>query len=151
MQRFMPDSYVPESALQLLSCAPAMTLVTLDKIVRRFGADPILDGLSLRVDEGDRIGVVGDNGAGKTTMARILAGSDEPELGQRNPRNHLRTAYGEQMPAMPANTTPVRASDAPSTTDPVVSAPRPIKPSAARPPAAMPASEARVNAATRNV
>ncbi|MFT4515321.1 MAG: ATPase subunit of ABC transporter with duplicated ATPase domains, partial [Planctomycetota bacterium] len=42
-----------------------MTLVTLDKIVRRFGDFPILDGLSLRIDEGDRIGVVGDNGAGK--------------------------------------------------------------------------------------
>ena len=82
-----------------------MTLVTLDKIVRRFGADPILDGLSLRVDEGDRIGVVGDNGSGKTTMARILAGCDEPELGRRNPRKNLRVAYGEQMPVMPGGTT----------------------------------------------
>ena len=69
-----------------------MTLVTLDKIVRRFGADPILDGLSLRVDEGDRIGVVGDNGAGMTTMARILAATDEPELGQLNPLKNLRVA-----------------------------------------------------------
>lgn len=82
-----------------------MTLVNLDKIVRRFGQDPILDGLSLRVDEGDRIGVVGDNGAGKTTMVRILAGVDEPDLGQRNTRNHLRIAYGAQMPAMPEGTT----------------------------------------------
>ncbi|HEX6813345.1 MAG TPA: ABC-F family ATP-binding cassette domain-containing protein [Planctomycetota bacterium] len=82
-----------------------MTLVTLDKIVRRFGADPILDGLSLRVDEGDRIGVVGDNGAGKTTMVRILAGVDDQDLGQRNTRRDLRIAYGAQMPAMPPGTT----------------------------------------------
>jgi ATP-binding cassette subfamily F protein 3 len=82
-----------------------MTLVNLDKIVRRFGQDPILDGLSLRVDEGDRIGVVGDNGAGKTTMVRILAGVDEPDLGQRNPKNGLRIAYGAQMPTMPKGTT----------------------------------------------
>ena len=82
-----------------------MTLVTLDKVVRSFGAEPILDGLSLRVDEGDRIGVVGDNGAGKTTMVRILAGVDEPDLGQRNPRRDLRIAYGAQMPAMPKGTT----------------------------------------------
>ncbi|MBX3464029.1 MAG: ABC-F family ATP-binding cassette domain-containing protein [Planctomycetes bacterium] len=82
-----------------------MTLVTLEQIVRRFGEDPILDGLSLRVDEGDRIGVVGDNGAGKTTMARILAGVDEPDLGQRNARNGLRIAYGAQMPPMPQGTT----------------------------------------------
>ena len=84
---------------------PTMTLVNLDKIVRRFGEDAILDGLSLRVDEGDRIGVVGDNGAGKTTMVRILAGVDEADLGQRNTRNNLRIAYGAQMPAMPKGTT----------------------------------------------
>jgi ATP-binding cassette subfamily F protein 3 len=82
-----------------------MTLVTLEKIVRRFGEYPVLDGLSLRVDEGDRIGVIGDNGAGKTTMVRILAGVDEPDLGQRNPRKDLRIAYGAQMPKMPAGTT----------------------------------------------
>lgn len=81
-----------------------MTLVTLDKIVRRFGDFPILDGLSLRVDEGDRIGVVGDNGAGKTTMVRILAGVDHADLGQRNGRKSLRIAYGAQMPAMPTGT-----------------------------------------------
>lgn len=82
-----------------------MTLVTLDKIVRRFGDVAILDGLSLRIDEGDRIGVVGDNGAGKTTMVRILAGVDDADLGQRNPRRNLRIAYGAQMPAMPKGTT----------------------------------------------
>ena len=82
-----------------------MTLVTLDKIVRRFGEEAILDGLSLRVDEGDRIGVVGDNGAGKTTMVRILAGVDDCDTGQRNTRNGLRIAYGAQMPAMPKGTT----------------------------------------------
>jgi len=82
-----------------------MTLVSLDKIVRRFGDEAILDGLSLRLDEGERLGVVGDNGAGKTTLIRILAGIDEPDHGQRLPRNHLRIAYGAQMPKMPAGTT----------------------------------------------
>ena len=60
-----------------------MTLVTLENVSRRFGEFPVLEGLSLRVDEGDRIGVVGDNGAGKSTMVRILAGVDEADLGQR--------------------------------------------------------------------
>ncbi|MGE3173729.1 MAG: ABC-F family ATP-binding cassette domain-containing protein [Planctomycetota bacterium] len=82
-----------------------MTLVTLEKIRRRFGEFPVLDGLSLRVDEGDRIGVIGDNGAGKTTMVRILAGAEEADTGQRNCRKDLRIAYGAQMPAMPRGTT----------------------------------------------
>ena len=82
-----------------------MTLVSLEKITRRFGDFPVLDGLSLRVDEGDRTGVVGDNGAGKTTMIRILAGVDEADSGNRNCRRQLRVAYGAQMPAMPQGTT----------------------------------------------
>ncbi len=82
-----------------------MTLCTLVDVVRSFAAEPVLDGLSLRVDEGDRIGVVGDNGAGKTTMVRILAGADEPDRGQRNPRADLRVAYGEQMPKIAPGTT----------------------------------------------
>ena len=82
-----------------------MTLVSLEKITRRFGDFPVLDGLSLRVDETDRVGVVGDNGAGKTTMIRILAGVDDADSGSRNCRRHLRIAYGAQMPAMPSGTT----------------------------------------------
>ena len=81
-----------------------MTLVTLEKITRSFGVDPVLDGLSLRVDEGDRIGVIGDNGAGKTTMVRILAGVDDADTGQRNARKDLRVAYGSQLPRLPAGT-----------------------------------------------
>ena len=82
-----------------------MTLVTLEQIVRRFGDQPVLDGLSLRIDEKDRIGVIGDNGAGKTTMIRILAGVDDADTGQRNCRKDLRIAYGAQMPKMPPGTT----------------------------------------------
>ncbi len=82
-----------------------MTLVTLEKIVRRFGEHPVLDGLSLRLDERDRIGVIGDNGAGKTTMIRILAGIDDADTGARNCRKDLRIAYGAQMPKMPPGTT----------------------------------------------
>ena len=82
-----------------------MTLVSLEKITRRFGDFPVLDGLSLRVDESDRLGVVGDNGAGKTTMIRILAGVDDADSGKRNCKRQLRIAYGAQMPAMPKGQT----------------------------------------------
>ena len=55
-----------------------MTLVSLEKVGRNFGDLQVLEGVSLRIEERDRVGVVGDNGSGKTTLARLLAGVDEP-------------------------------------------------------------------------
>jgi ATP-binding cassette subfamily F protein 3 len=77
-----------------------VTLVTLERVERRFGDLEVLTGASLRVDESERIGVVGDNGSGKTTLIRILAGVDEADRGARNPRKGLRVAYAEQVPHM---------------------------------------------------
>ncbi len=75
-----------------------MTLVSLEKVDRSFGDLPVLEGVSLRIEERDRVGVVGDNGSGKTTLVRVLAGVDEPDHGLRNARRKLRVAYGEQVP-----------------------------------------------------
>ena len=45
-------------------------LVRLEDVHRAFGPLTVLEGINLRIDEGDRIGVVGHNGAGKTTLLR---------------------------------------------------------------------------------
>ncbi len=82
-----------------------MTLISLDKIERGFGDVDILTGASLRVEERERIGVVGDNGTGKTTLINILAGTDVPDRGSRNTRRDLRVAYAEQIPEMAHGTT----------------------------------------------
>ena len=54
----------------------ARELVKLDEIHRTFGPLTILEGVNLRIDEGDRIGVVGHNGAGKTTLLRTISNQD---------------------------------------------------------------------------
>ncbi|MGE0143511.1 MAG: ABC-F family ATP-binding cassette domain-containing protein [Planctomycetota bacterium] len=82
-----------------------MTLVSLERIERRFGDVEVLVGAGMRVDEGERIGVVGDNGSGKTTLIRILAGLDEADRGARNTRRDLRIAYAEQVPRLDSGTT----------------------------------------------
>ncbi|MFO1053619.1 MAG: ABC-F family ATP-binding cassette domain-containing protein [Planctomycetota bacterium] len=82
-----------------------MTLVSLERIERRFGDVEVLSGASLRVDEGERIGIIGDNGSGKTTLIRILAGVDEADRGLRNTRRELRISYAEQVPRLDAGTT----------------------------------------------
>jgi len=75
-----------------------VTLVSLEKVGRSFGDLQVLEGVSLRIQEKDRIGVVGDNGSGKTTLVRVLTGIDQPDHGVRNARRNLRVAYGAQVP-----------------------------------------------------
>ncbi len=51
-----------------------MSLLEASRIEKSFGANTVLDGVSLRLAYGQKIGLVGRNGCGKTTLLRILAG-----------------------------------------------------------------------------
>ena len=52
-----------------------------DDLTRRFGARTVLDGVRLVASPGDRLGLVGENGVGKSTLLRLLAGTDRPDAG----------------------------------------------------------------------
>ncbi len=58
-----------------------MTLLTLSDVAVAFGATTLFEGVTLTVERGDRWGVVGRNGTGKTTLFRIIAGEDSPTGG----------------------------------------------------------------------
>ncbi|MGP4002576.1 ABC-F family ATP-binding cassette domain-containing protein [Streptomyces sp. 8N706] len=60
----------------------AVNLVNLEAVGKVYGTRALLDGISLGVSEGDRIGVVGRNGDGKTTLIRILAKLESPDDGR---------------------------------------------------------------------
>ncbi|GAA2825840.1 ABC-F family ATP-binding cassette domain-containing protein [Kitasatospora paracochleata] len=60
----------------------AVNLATIESVSKVYGTRALLDGVSLGVSEGDRIGVVGRNGDGKTTLIRILAKLEEPDSGR---------------------------------------------------------------------
>ena len=60
-----------------------MNLVTIEKLTKEFGDHQLLDEVDLRINAGDRIGLVGINGSGKTTLLRVIAGLDEPDGGTR--------------------------------------------------------------------
>ena len=66
------------------------------------GADrPILKGVSLTISDGDRIGVVGINGTGKTTLLRIIAGDLAPDAARVLRAKTLHVGYLEQIPQLP--------------------------------------------------
>jgi ATP-binding cassette subfamily F protein uup len=61
---------------------PTANLVNLERVHLAYGLRTLLDGVSLGVGSGDRVGVVGRNGGGKTTLLQVLAGRLEPDAGR---------------------------------------------------------------------
>ncbi|WP_431780790.1 ABC-F family ATP-binding cassette domain-containing protein [Streptomyces chumphonensis] len=68
----------------------AVNLVNLEAVSKAYTLRTLLDGVSLGVSEGDRIGVVGRNGDGKTTLVRILAKLERPDDGRITHQGGLR-------------------------------------------------------------
>ena len=73
-----------------------MPLVSLDAVTMAFGHLPLLDRVSLLVDAGERVAVIGRNGTGKSTLLRILSGEVEPDDGTVWRQPGLRVARLEQ-------------------------------------------------------
>jgi ATP-binding cassette subfamily F protein uup len=63
------------------------------ELVVRYNDRVVLDGATLAVEEGDRIGLVGRNGSGKTTLLRLLAGLQSPTSGEITRRRDLAVSY----------------------------------------------------------
>jgi macrolide transport system ATP-binding/permease protein len=71
---------MPTAVADLRVDGRAPALIAQD-LVRTFGTRRVLDGVSLTASPGHRIGLIGENGVGKTTLLRLLAGTDEPDGG----------------------------------------------------------------------
>ena len=77
-------------------------LVDLERVTVRRPDRPLFESLSLTVSTGDRLGVVGVNGTGKSTLLRVLAGSAEPESGVVRRGRGVRVGFLDQQPVLPA-------------------------------------------------
>ncbi|HEX2262473.1 MAG TPA: ABC-F family ATP-binding cassette domain-containing protein, partial [Pseudonocardiaceae bacterium] len=80
-------------------------LINFEAVSKSYGIRPLLSGISLGVAEGDRIGVVGLNGGGKTTLLEVLAGIEAPDAGRVSRARDLRTAVVTQRTELPEQVT----------------------------------------------
>lgn len=84
-------------------------LINLENVTKSYGLKTLLDGVSLGINTGDRVGVVGLNGGGKSTLLNILSGVDTPDSGRISHNNDLRMAMVTQDVLREALTDPEQA------------------------------------------
>ena len=82
-----------------------MNVLNLEHISKVYGDKVIFDDISCGIHQGDKIGIIGINGTGKTTFLRILAGLEEADEGQVITQNGLRITYLPQHPEFPEGAT----------------------------------------------
>jgi ATP-binding cassette subfamily F protein uup len=78
-----------------------MSLITLRNAHIAFGERPLLDGAQLVVQVGERLGLIGRNGTGKSTLLGVIAGHTLLDEGELQRREGLRLAFVEQEPELP--------------------------------------------------
>lgn len=83
-----------------------MTIISARSLCKSFGAEPLLDGVSLTIEEHERVGLLGRNGAGKSTLLRILAGLDSADSGIIERRRDSRVLHLPQEPRLDPERTP---------------------------------------------
>lgn len=75
-----------------------MNLLTMDNVSKTYGVKTVLQEISFGIDEGEKIGLVGINGSGKSTFLKLIAGREEPDRGQMVRNSNLRMEYLPQNP-----------------------------------------------------
>ena len=82
-----------------------MNILNLENITKTYMSKTVLDDVSIGIDDADKIGVVGSNGTGKSTLLAITAGAVRPDAGKVNMGNDVRISYLPQNPQFDRNKT----------------------------------------------
>ena len=80
-----------------------MALLSLQDLQVSFGEPPLLDGVNLQLEAGERVGILGRNGTGKSTLMKVIQGEVQPDAGQVVCAKDMRTSFLPQEipPALP--------------------------------------------------
>ncbi|RYB94752.1 ABC-F family ATP-binding cassette domain-containing protein [Nocardioides oleivorans] len=71
-------------------------LINLERVSKSYGVRPLLDSVSLGISVGERVGIVGRNGDGKTTLLEVMAGIEEPDAGRVSRTRGVEIGYLHQ-------------------------------------------------------
>ncbi|WP_029232694.1 ABC-F family ATP-binding cassette domain-containing protein [Butyrivibrio sp. VCB2006] len=82
-----------------------MNILNVENVSKTYMSKPVLSGISVGIEDTDKIGIVGTNGTGKSTLLSIVAGVVEPDEGQVVISNGLRISYLPQNPVFDVNKT----------------------------------------------
>ena len=75
-----------------------MNLINIEKITKSFTDHKLFDNASFSLQEGEKVGIIGINGTGKTTLLKMMAGLEEPDEGSITTANHVVIRYLPQHP-----------------------------------------------------
>ncbi|MBE5794740.1 MAG: ABC-F family ATP-binding cassette domain-containing protein [Clostridiales bacterium] len=75
-------------------------LLTAENIRKNYGMKQLLDGVTLYLNPGERVGLIGVNGTGKSTFLKILAGVEDPDSGRLSKDPNVQISYLPQVPDM---------------------------------------------------
>ena len=81
-----------------------MTIINIENVSKAFADKIILQNASYGIEENSKVGIIGINGTGKTTLLKMIAGMEETDEGQITRKNGLRIAYLPQNPEFPEKT-----------------------------------------------
>lgn len=81
-----------------------MTIINIENVSKAFADKIILQNASYGIEENSKVGIIGINGTGKTTLLKMIAGLEETDEGQITRKNGLRIAYLPQNPEFPEKT-----------------------------------------------
>lgn len=82
-----------------------LILLSAEKISKNYSEKPLLNDISLFLNEGDSVGVIGINGTGKTTLLKVIAGVETPDSGTITTSTGVKIAYLPQNPDLNNNLT----------------------------------------------
>ena len=86
-----------------------MSMLGLQDVAKSFGDKVLFSDVTITLNEGDRVGLVGANGGGKSTLMRVLAGTEVPDRGDRTIRRGISFGYLSQDPVVDPELTIMQA------------------------------------------